>query len=82
MKKMNLLEIKIEKESNNKSKELAKASKTLECIGSSVSRGNHFRPGDSPSVATDVQNPSFSNADRKKVTFADVVKRGTVNSIC
>ena len=53
-----------------------------ERIGSSVSRGNHFRPGDSPSVATDVQDPSFSNAVRKKVTFADVVKRSAVNNIC
>ncbi len=52
-----------------------------ERIGSSVSRGNHFRPGDSPSVATDVQDPSFSNAVRKKVTFADVVKRSAVNNV-
>ena len=52
-----------------------------ERIGSSVSRGNHFRPGDSPSVATDVQDPSFANAVRKKVTFADVVKRSAVNNV-
>ena len=52
--------------------DIKEESSLQERVGSHVSKGNYSRPDD---------GPSFANFVRKKVSFADVVKRSAVNNV-
>ncbi len=52
--------------------DIKEESSLQERVGSDVSKGNYSRPDD---------GPSFANFVRKKVSFADVVKRSAVNNV-